>query len=116
MSIYDHSLQDDDWSTGMLYFRETLQVLILDVEGQCERVGGGNVPWELRQDAIDFGDALVESSDGKLGDEVLDEIRALVDALKELPESAYQGDAVTALNHPQWSVVRRIAAKLVERL
>lgn len=116
MSTDDRSTQGDDWSTSMLYFRETLQVLILDVEGQCEWVGGPNVPWELRQDAIDFGDALVESSSGKLGHEVLDQIRALVDALEDLPESAYQGDAVKALNHPRWSVVRQIAEKLVTRI
>ncbi|MFL9889236.1 hypothetical protein PQR66_39905 [Paraburkholderia agricolaris] len=116
MSVDDISSQDDDWSTSVMYFRDAMQSLSLDVEGQIAAIGGPNAAWELRQDVIDFGSALIESSNGRLDEEVERTIHVLVETLQQLPEAAYQGDAAKALNHPQWDSVRRLAATLLTRI
>ncbi|MET0382605.1 MAG: hypothetical protein ABW032_04195 [Burkholderiaceae bacterium] len=113
MSVDDISSQDDDWSTGVMYFREALQALSLDAEGQIEAIGGPNAAWELRQDAIDFGRALLDSSNGRLGGQVEKGIHALVETLEELPEESYQGASAKALIHPRWDSVRSMAETLL---
>jgi len=113
MAVDDISSQDDDWSTGVMYFREALQALSLDAEGQIEAIGGPNAAWELRQDAVDFGRALLDSSNGRLSGAVEDGIHALVEALEQLPEEAYQGASIKALVHPRWDSVRSMAETLL---
>jgi hypothetical protein len=116
MSVENSPLQDDDWSTSVMYFRETLQFLSLDAEGQIAAIGGPNAAWELRQDAIDFGGALIESSNDRLGEDVERGIHVLVEALQRLPENSYQGDAAKALSHPQWGNIRGLAQTLLARI
>ena len=116
MSVDDIPLQDDDWSTSVMYFRESLQSLALDAEGQIAAIGGPNVAWELRQDAIDFGSALIASSDGRLGEDLEHGIRVLVELLQRLPEDSYQVDAAKALSDPQWGNIRGLAQTLLARM
>ncbi len=99
-----------------MYFRETLQFLSLDGAGQIASVGGPNAAWELRQDAIDLGDALLKSSNGRLEEGVGHDIYVLVEALQRLPENSYQGDAARALSHPQWDNIRGFAKSLLARI
>ncbi len=113
MSVDDISSRDEDWSTSVMYFREALQALSLNAEGQIEAIGGPNAAWELRQDAIDFGQALLSSSNGRLGGKMENGIHVLVETLAQLPEESYQGASAKALAHPGWGSVRSMAAALL---
>jgi len=112
MSVDDASAQADDWCTSEMYFRDTLRTLSLGADAQIAAVGGPHVAWELRQDAIDFGSAVVQSSNGRLSEEIVRGIQVLMDALHRLPEDSYQGEAREALRHPQWREVRELAEAL----
>ena len=116
VSVDDISSQDDAWSTSVLYFSDAIRSLSLDVAGQIAAIGGPNAAWELRQDAIDFGSALIASSNGRLAEEVEHRIHILVVTLQQLPEASYQGNAAKALNHPQWHSVRCLAKTLLARI
>jgi hypothetical protein len=115
MSVDDPHLPDD-WITSWTYFRETLSILALDVEEQIKAVGGPHVAWELRQDAVDFSEAILKTANGRVSEDVERGITELVKLLKEAPKASYEGDAIPALSHPQWAAIRALAKSLLARI
>jgi len=109
LSIDDAGSPDGDWTTSMMLFKDTLKILSSSVPDQIDSMGGDNAAWELRQDAIDFSEAIENSAKGRIANEMQKDIKILINALKQLPESAYQCEATQALKHPQWEFIKKLA-------
>jgi len=97
------------------YFTEGLNVMASDAAKQRESVGGAHVAWELKNDVLDHGDAVLNCAGSFLAQEERTDIVSLLEKVKKLPSGALGSDA-EALHHPAWEVLRSEAARLLAGL
>ena len=82
---------------------------------QEESVGGLHVAWELQNEVLDHGEAVLNCAGFYFQHQERADIVSLLDKVKKLPSGALGSDT-EALHHPEWEVLRNEAARLLERL
>ena len=97
------------------YFAEGLNVMASNAAMQRESIGGPHVAWELQNDVLDHGEAVLSCAGSFLGQEERADIVSLLDKVKKLSVGALGSDA-KALDHPEWEVLRSEATRLLVRL
>ena len=100
---------------GFFYFVESLSTMALDAAKQCEAMAGVNAAWELQNDVLDHGKAVLNCAGSFLAQEERAGIVALLAKVEKLSSAAIGSDA-EALHHPEWDALRNEAARLLIRL
>lgn len=121
----DEISDSDYFENTFFYFVKALQVLALDADMQCQRMGNYNVAWELQQDVAQGGLDSARSPSSHLTARQADEAIRLARALEELPGEAispkgflttnHEG-SIAAMNHLSWVPLRRQATELLKLL
>jgi len=97
------------------YFLEGLGVMASDAASQRQSIGGAHVAWELHNDVLENGEAVLRYPSPFLQEDERSGVVALLDKMRRLPPDAL-ASSEQALEHPDWQILRREAARLLERL
>jgi hypothetical protein len=109
------------YASSYFYFLKSLKILALDALDQCEEMGYFNVAWELREDMLRNGQAILNSSEGDLSDDERSDISSLLENLKEAPHEVVSVDNLreshlASMSNPYWAPLRTEAKRLIDAL
>ncbi len=99
------------------YFLKAVDVLASPSEEQCERMGHYNVAWEIKDD-VSAGANLIKSVGSGISSEEAAAIKALIEALKEIPVEVLSFTDIKEVSlknmkHPSWAPLRKKANDLL---
>lgn len=100
---------------GFFYFLESLSTMALDADKKHEVMASANAAWELQQDVLAFGAAVINCADAFLDQSQKVAIEQFLEEVKSLPPTALSGGE-NAMNHPHWVQLGVGAAHLIALL
>ncbi|RBP15892.1 hypothetical protein DFR50_107162 [Roseiarcus fermentans] len=112
---------EDIYANNYHYFYNSLLILSEDSEAQCQVMGFYNVAWEIRDDMLNSGYTVLNTSPLQLSDDQKNCIRRLLERVADIPKSIFNvlnsKDAqLRAMNDPAWVPLREEAKQVISIL
>jgi len=115
------SMDEDAYANAYYYFHGALTALADDAEAQCEKTGNFNVAWEIKNDALSNGHAVLNTVDAQLSERQKDRIRQLLENVADIPDAVInvpnsKAAHLQAMSDPCWVPLRAQAKQLISIL
>ncbi|MDE2239112.1 MAG: hypothetical protein KGJ73_04190 [Rhodospirillales bacterium] len=109
---------EDSYVNNYHYFHKVLLVLAEDAEEQCKLLGYFNVAWEIKDDALSNGQAVLNTVDAQLSEQQKDRIKRLLENVADIPGAVVnvpntREAHLRAMNDPCWVPIRAQAKQLI---
>jgi hypothetical protein len=103
------------------YFRKSLVVLSQDAEAQYQAMGCSNVPWEIKDDIVSNGEAVLSTMSTQLSEQQKGQIRQLLANVASIPDVVINVPnsmeaQLRAMSDPYWVPLRAQAKQLISIL
>lgn len=114
-------IDEDAYANNYHYFQDSLVVLGKDAEAQCQSMNYFNVAWEIKDEIISNGYAVLNTADTQLSEQQKDRIKRLLENVANIPDSVInvpnsKEAHLRAMNNPCWVPLRLQAKQLVSAL
>jgi len=97
-------------------FREALQVLAITPEQQVECTIPGDVPVDIMEDFLHWGNAYSLSDPEVINPDLKADIEEITKMLHNLPDSVFCIDNLQSMQQPHWEPLRIKAKLLLQKL
>jgi hypothetical protein len=109
---------EDAYANAYLHFHKVLTVLSEDAEVQCQIVGYFNVAWEIKDDALSNGHAVLNTVDAQLSEQQKARISQLLENVADIPDTVVnvpnlREAHLRAMSDPCWIPIRAQAKQLI---
>lgn len=111
-------MDEDAYANAYYYFHGVLTALADDAEAQCEKTGNFNVAWEIKNDALSNGHAVLNTVDAQLSEQQKDRISQLLKNVADIPDTVVnvpnsREAHLRAMSDPCWIPIRAQAKQLI---
>ncbi|WP_147306396.1 hypothetical protein [Methylovirgula sp. 4M-Z18] len=112
------SANDEAYVNAYYYFHNALVILAENAEVQCQKMGYFNVAWELKNDVISNGYAILDTIDPILSAQQMDHLTRLLESVADIPDSSVNVENskeahLRAMRCPRWIPLRAQAKQLL---
>jgi len=112
------TLDEDAYANSYHYFQRSLAILSQDAEEQCLAMGNFNVAWEIKDDVISNGYAVLSTMSTQLSDQQQKQVKQLLENASAIPDyvvnvpNTKEGH-LKAMTDPHWTPLRAQAKQLI---
>ncbi|MCH4091380.1 hypothetical protein [Acetobacter sp.] len=115
------SSEEDAYANNYIYFNDSLGTLSEDTATQCEQYGYFNVAWELKDDMLSNGHAVLFTGEAYLTLYQKQSIKMLLQKVENIPDEVVfvtntRKNHLKAMSDPVWIPLRTEARTLLDLL
>ena len=112
---------EDIYANNYHYFQNSLAVLSQGAEAQCQAMDYSNVAWEIKDEIMSNGYAVLNTVDAQLSEQQKDRIIRLLENVADIPDAVIsvpnsKEAHVQAMSDPCWVPLRAQAKQLISIL
>jgi len=112
---------EDIYANNYHHFQNSLAVLSQGAEAQCQAMGYSNVAWEIKDEIMSNGYAVLNTVDAQLSEQQKDRIIRLLENVADIPDAVIsvpnsKEAHVQAMSDPCWVPLRAQAKQLISIL
>ncbi|MBO0664566.1 hypothetical protein LQ948_18570 [Jiella sp. MQZ9-1] len=109
---------EDEYANNYCHFQNSLKILSHDAEAQCQAMDYFNVAWEIKDEAISNGYAVLSTVDTQLSEQQKDRINKLLENVADIPDSVVnvlnsREAHLRTMSDPCWIPIRALAKQLI---
>lgn len=113
----DDAIDEEAYMNNYGHFERSLAILSQDAAAQCKAMGYSNVPWEIKDEVISNGNAVLNTVAAQLSEYQKDRIRLLLASMSDIPDAVINTPnskeaLLLAMNNPCWVPLRAQAKQL----
>jgi hypothetical protein len=111
-------VNEDGYTNNYYHFQNSLTILSQDAKSQCHAMKYTNVAWEIKDETISNGYAVLNTVDIQLSDQQKDRIRQLLENVADIPDAVInvpnsKAAHLQAMGDPCWIPLRAQAKQLL---
>jgi hypothetical protein len=111
-------IDEDAYANNYHHFQNSLGILSQDAEAQCRAMDHFNVAWEIKDETVSNGHAVLNTVDTQLSEQQKDRIKQLLENVADIPDAVVnvpnsREAHLQAMSDPCWVPIRAQAKQLI---